>query len=86
LSPEISIRDLHFSYPALGSDAEPIPVLKGVDLEVEQGEFVSIMGRTGVGKTTLCLTLNGIVPQSTGGTIRGEVVVAFRTLRASFST
>jgi energy-coupling factor transporter ATP-binding protein EcfA2 len=51
-------------------------VLKGIDLEVEQGEFVSIMGPTGVGKTTLCLALNGIVPQSTGGTIRGEVVVA----------
>jgi energy-coupling factor transport system ATP-binding protein len=43
---------------------------------VERGEFISIMGPTGVGKTTLCLALNGIVPQSTGGVIRGEVVVA----------
>jgi len=34
------------------------------------------MGSTGVGKTTLCLALNGIVPQSTGGIIRGEVIVA----------
>jgi energy-coupling factor transporter ATP-binding protein EcfA2 len=76
LSPEISIHDLHFSYPALIPDDEPNPVLKGIDLEVERGEFVSIMGPTGVGKTTLCLALNGIVPQSTGGTIRGEVVVA----------
>jgi len=83
LSPEISIHDLHFAYPVLSgvegpplaSDSEPIPVLKGINLEVERGEFVSIMGPTGVGKTTLCLTLNGIVPQSTGGTIRGEVVV-----------
>jgi len=75
LSPEISIHDLHFSYPILSPDVEPIPVLKGIDLEVERGEFVSIMGPTGVGKTTLCLTLNGIVPQSTGGTIHGEVVV-----------
>jgi len=76
LSPEISIRDLHFSYPPLVSDGEPISVLKGIDLEVERGEFVSIMGPTGVGKTTLCLALNGIVPQSTGGIIRGEVIVA----------
>lgn len=81
---EIRIRDLHFSYPALSptkgpplvSNGEPIPVLRGINLEVERGEFVSIMGPTGVGKTTLCLALNGIVPQSTGGTIRGEVVVA----------
>jgi cobalt transport protein ATP-binding subunit len=81
---EISIRDLHFSYPSLvpaGRDYKSQPsagegaVLKGIDLEVEQGEFVSITGLTGVGKTTLCLALNGIVPQSTGGTIHGEVVV-----------
>lgn len=76
MPPEISIHDLHFSYPALKPDGEPVPVLGGIDLEVERGEFVSIMGPTGVGKTTLCLALNGIVPQSTGGTIRGEVVVA----------
>jgi energy-coupling factor transporter ATP-binding protein EcfA2 len=76
LSPEISIHDLHFSYPPLIPNGEPVPVLKGIDLEMERGEFVSIMGPTGVGKTTLCLALNGIVPQSTGGTIRGEVVVA----------
>jgi energy-coupling factor transporter ATP-binding protein EcfA2 len=76
LSPEISIHDLHFSYPTLSPDVESILVLKGIDLEVERGEFISIMGPTGVGKTTLCLALNGIVPQSTGGTIHGEVVVA----------
>ena len=76
MPPEISICDLHFSYPALVSDDKPRPVLQGIDLEVERGEFVSIMGPTGAGKTTLCLTLNGIVPQSTGGIIRGEVVVA----------
>jgi energy-coupling factor transporter ATP-binding protein EcfA2 len=75
-SPEISIRDLHFSYPSLVPDGEPIPVLKGINLEVERGEFVSIMGPTGVGKTTLCLALNGVVPQSAGGTICGKVVVA----------
>jgi len=33
------------------------------------------MGPTGAGKTTLCLALNGIVPQSTGGVIRGDVYV-----------
>jgi energy-coupling factor transporter ATP-binding protein EcfA2 len=115
LSPEISISDLHFSYPVLSPSASlgvnsvegpvlsreirtpelvrggthcdgesisapSVPsrfrVLKGIDLEVDRGEFVSIMGATGVGKTTLCLALNGIVPQSTGGIIRGEVVVA----------
>jgi len=42
---------------------------------VESGEFLSIMGPTGVGKTTLCLAMNGLVPQATGGVIRGRVRV-----------
>jgi energy-coupling factor transporter ATP-binding protein EcfA2 len=33
------------------------------------------MGPTGAGKSTLCLALNGIVPHSTGGVIKGEVLV-----------
>ena len=72
---EISIRSLHYSYPPLTAGGEPVSVLRGIDLEVEKGEFVSIMGPTGVGKTTLCLALNGIVPQSMGGVIKGDVVV-----------
>jgi energy-coupling factor transporter ATP-binding protein EcfA2 len=72
---EINIRDLHYSYPPLTSGGEPVSVLRGVDLEVEKGEFVSVMGPTGVGKTTLCLALNGIVPQSMGGIFKGDVVV-----------
>ncbi len=74
--PEISIRDLRFSYPPLQPDGEPVRVLAGVNLEVERGEFLSIMGPTGAGKTTLCLALNGIVPHSTGGRFGGDVVVA----------
>jgi energy-coupling factor transporter ATP-binding protein EcfA2 len=72
---EISIHNLHYSYPPLTVGGEPVSVLRGVDLEVGKGEFVSVMGPTGVGKTTLCLALNGIVPQSMGGVFKGDVVV-----------
>lgn len=72
---EISIRNLYYSYPPLTAQGEPVSVLHGIDLEVEKGEFVSIMGPTGVGKTTLCLALNGIVPQSMGGIFKGNVIV-----------
>ncbi len=72
---EISIRHLYYSYPSLTAQGGAEPVLHGIDLEVEKGEFISIMGPTGVGKTTLCLALNGIVPQSMGGIFEGEVVV-----------
>ncbi|HWJ76185.1 MAG TPA: energy-coupling factor transporter ATPase [Kaistia sp.] len=50
--------------------------LDGIDLTIARGEFVGIVGATGAGKSTLCLTLNGIVPQFFGGSFFGTVTVA----------
>ena len=44
------------------------PALKGVDLKINKGEFVSILGPSGCGKTTLLRTINGL-ETSTGGEI-----------------
>ncbi|MGK7940483.1 MAG: ABC transporter ATP-binding protein [Crocosphaera sp.] len=52
------------------------PVLRDISLEVYEGEFLGLIGATGAGKTTLCLTLNGIVPQFYGGHFFGYVTVA----------
>lgn len=41
-------------------------VLHGLDLKVEPGEIVAIMGRNGMGKSTLMKTLMGIVPEKSG--------------------
>jgi energy-coupling factor transporter ATP-binding protein EcfA2 len=71
----IQISNLRFSYPPLVAHGQPVSVLKGLDLQIESGRFVCIMGPTGVGKTTLCLALNGIVPHSTGGVFGGDVCV-----------
>ncbi|NLE46735.1 MAG: ABC transporter ATP-binding protein, partial [Chloroflexi bacterium] len=79
--PEIIISDLHFSYPPLVLGQPPVSVLRGINLTISRGEFVSIMGPTGVGKTTLCLALNGIVPQSTGGVFRGDVWIGERNTK-----
>jgi putative ABC transport system ATP-binding protein len=46
----IRIEKLHKSYP-IGKDA--LHVLKGIDLHIKEGEFVSIMGSSGSGKSTL---------------------------------
>ncbi|WP_299009981.1 ABC transporter ATP-binding protein [uncultured Tenacibaculum sp.] len=46
----IRIENLHKSYP-IGKDS--LHVLKGLDLHIKEGEFVSIMGSSGSGKSTL---------------------------------
>ncbi len=57
----IVIRNLSFSY-----SPETPPVLRGIDLTLKPGEFVSIMGSNGSGKTTLARCLNGLLLPSEG--------------------
>jgi energy-coupling factor transporter ATP-binding protein EcfA2 len=68
----VEARDLWYAYPPLAG-AGPEWVLRGVSLQLGEGEIVGLMGPTGAGKSTLALALNGSVPQATGGQIRGEV-------------
>ncbi|HDD69092.1 MAG TPA: ATP-binding cassette domain-containing protein [Candidatus Korarchaeota archaeon] len=65
----ISIRNLTYTYPT------GVKALKGINLEIERGEYVVIMGANGAGKTTLCYCLNGIIPHIIGGELQGEVYV-----------
>jgi len=51
------------------------PALKGINLKVKQGEIVTIMGHTGCGKSTLCLTFNGVIPHAIGGDLEGKVLI-----------
>ncbi|MGW4055161.1 ABC transporter ATP-binding protein [Streptomyces sp. NPDC004779] len=51
------------------------PVLRDVDLTVEEGELCLVVGHTGTGKSTLLGTVNGLVPHFTGGTLHGRVTV-----------
>lgn len=53
----ISIKNLHKSYH---TEAISLHVLKGINLEIEKGEYVSIMGASGSGKSTL-LNILGIL-------------------------
>ncbi|MGH7207970.1 MAG: ATP-binding cassette domain-containing protein, partial [Nitrospiraceae bacterium] len=51
------------------------PALNGISLRVGRGESVALMGRTGVGKSTLCYALNGLVPRLIPGRWSGQVTV-----------
>ena len=54
------------------------PVLRAVDLAIDEGALALVVGRTGVGKSTLLGVINGLVPHFTGGTLAGRVRVAGR--------
>jgi nitrate/nitrite transport system ATP-binding protein len=58
-----------------GTGKQRTEVLAGVDLEVERGEFVAIVGYSGAGKTTLMSTIAGLIKPDTGEvTVNGRVV------------
>lgn len=52
----IDFKGVHKTYPG----AEPLHVLKGIDLHIDEGELVSIMGASGSGKSTM-LNIMGIL-------------------------
>lgn len=51
------------------------PALQEISLKIEQGQYVAILGACGAGKTTLCLTMNGIIPNMLVGEMYGTVQV-----------
>ena len=66
----VEIEHLCYTYP--GADK---PTLRDVDLTIEKGDFLAIVGNNGCGKSTLCKTLNGLIPQFITGEFSGRVRV-----------
>jgi branched-chain amino acid transport system ATP-binding protein len=57
--PVVELNGVHSGYNS-------IPVIRGIDLFVEPGEVVALLGANGAGKTTTLRTISGIVPISEG--------------------
>lgn len=55
----LRIENLHAQYIDKNDSSEKIPILKGIDLEVQEGEIHAIMGPNGSGKSTLSATIMG---------------------------
>ena len=66
----LSVKNLSFRYP----DSER-PALKGIDLEVGEGEVVVLAGPSGCGKSTLLRSINGLIPHMYTGDYSGSVSV-----------
>jgi len=79
----IQISNLHKSY-VMGSNS--LHVLKGLDLDIQEGEFVSIMGSSGSGKSTL-LNILGILDDYDQGTyhLGGKLIQGLNETKAAMT-
>ena len=67
----LEVKDLHAYYGRSH-------ILQGVNLKVENGEIVSLLGRNGVGRSTTCKTIMGLVPPQGSITYEGEEITGLK--------
>ncbi|MET1159572.1 MAG: ATP-binding cassette domain-containing protein [Thermoprotei archaeon] len=65
----LEVNNLYYRYPNRDW------IIRGVDLSIERGEQVLVIGETGSGKTTLCRILSGIAIPIYGGELKGVIRV-----------
>ncbi len=68
----LQVRDLHAYY---GQSH----ILHGIDLDVNEGETVSLLGRNGVGRSTTCKAIMGLVPPRGSVQFRGRELAGLRS-------
>ena len=73
--PAIHIENLWFRYPSPLLDGEPVKALCGINLDIQAGEFLAVMGPVGAGKSSLCLALSGAIPHAVEGEMEGTVTI-----------
>lgn len=66
----IEIKNLYFNYPSQENYQ-----LEEINLRIEDGEFVAIVGNNGTGKSTLCKLLNGVIPHFIDGDVSGSLKI-----------
>ena len=68
----LEVNDLHAYY---GQSH----ILQGVNLKVDKGEIVSLLGRNGVGRSTTCKTIMGLVPPKGSIVYNGEEIAGMKS-------
>jgi branched-chain amino acid transport system ATP-binding protein len=67
----LEVKDLHAYY-------DRSHILQGVDLHVQKGEIVSLLGRNGVGRSTTCQSIMGLVPPQGSILFKGKQIVGLK--------
>ena len=66
---QIKVNNLSFSYK------DNNKIIDNINLKVNKGEILAVVGLSGSGKTTLCYCLSGIIPHIYSGNLSGEVFI-----------
>ena len=74
--PAIEVKDVIAGYGGINDDGEPaITILRDINVAVENGHVVGVIGESGCGKSTLARVMAGLLPQSKGDILlEGEVL------------
>ena len=65
----IECKAVRFAYEASEGHQKTRPALQGIDLTIEEGSFVAVLGHNGSGKSTLAKLLNGVLLPSEGSVL-----------------
>jgi energy-coupling factor transport system ATP-binding protein len=66
----VQVQDLSFAYQKEGRQ-----ILKHISLDASAGEALAIVGLSGIGKSTLCYCMSGIIPHVYSGQMTGKVYI-----------
>ena len=69
LVPLIDIQHVTYSYPlqkTRAAEGTPSPALRDVSLQIQQGEYIALLGHNGSGKSTLARLCNALLLPDTG--------------------
>ena len=66
----LDIKDLVIHYE---TDDGVVEAVNGIDIQLEHGKTLGLVGETGAGKTTLALSILRLLPDRTGRVLRGDI-------------